>query len=257
MEKNPAAARIIEDKCIGCSHCGMVCPVSAVLADGRPMPDPPVPEVQTDYEKIDDFIRSKRSVRAYRSAPILTEDLEEILTTGSLTATASNSQQCRPVVLQGGEVAAASSLMARQLLKLVRIVKNPLVRAIASKTPLARYADRETVERFENSLLKTLEGKADPLFFRAPTVVILTYPKKGKRFGRTDCALAGAHMMLTAKARGIGSCMIGFAEVALRKRKNKTKLGIPKDREIGLIFTLGYSDRKYYRHPVRKSWELP
>jgi nitroreductase len=61
-------------------------------------------------------------------------------------------------------------------------------------------------------------------------------------------------MMLSAHARGIGSCMIGFAEAALFSKKNRKKIGVPGDRKIGLIFTLGYSDRQYYRYPVRESW---
>ncbi|OQY35716.1 MAG: hypothetical protein B6241_00565 [Spirochaetaceae bacterium 4572_59] len=247
--------RIFQENCIECSHCGMVCPEAAILVDGEPLPLIPDHKDLTDYEIADRLIRTKRSIRKYKSAPLLQEDLEEILKTGELTATASNSQQCEALVLQGGEVAAASAMMARELLKLTDLLRNPLFRLLTRKTSIARYTDPRKVNSFSHALKMALKGKADPLFFHAPALVILTYPKKGKRFGRSDCALAGAHMMLSAHARRLGSCMIGFAEIALRKKSTRKELGIPADRRIGLIFTLGYADQNYYRYPKRKHWD--
>ena len=255
-DKETSRVYIDRENCIECSHCGMICPAGAVKADGKDLPRIPDPDNLTEYERTDRQIRTKRSIRHYRSAPILKEDMEEILYTGSITATASNSMHVSPLVLQGGEVAAAASLIARELLRVIRILNNPLVRFLTKNSPVTRYTNIKTINRYIRILEKTLEGKSDPLFFHAPAVIILTYPKKGKRFGRTDCSLAGAHMMLTAHARGIGSCMIGFAEAALWRKAARARLGIPKDRKTGLIFTLGYTDKRYYRYPVRNRWEL-
>ena len=257
QEKKTSEVRIGNENCLECSHCGMICPSGAVLADGNPLPLIPKQEDLADYEITDRLIRSKRSIRRYRSAPVLQEDLEEILKTGSLTATASNSRQCDAIVLQGGEVAAATSMMAGELLKLIKRLTSPLMRPFLGLLGAGRFADRKVTARYTGALKKTLEGRADPLFFHAPAVVILTYKKSGKRFGRTDCALAGAHMMLSAHARKLGSCMIGFAEIALRGKKARRKLGISDDRRVGLVFTLGYTDQKYFRYPARESWELP
>ncbi len=254
-DEKTSRVSIVQENCIECSHCGMICPVGAVKADGQDLPGIPKSLNLTEYERADRLIRTKRSIRHYRSAPLVREDLQDILYTGSITATASNSRHVSPVVLQGGEVAAAAALIARELLKVVGLLNNPLVRALTRKTPMARYTGKEMMDRNIRALKKTLKGKGDPLFFHAPAVIILTYPKKGKRFGRTDCSLAGAHMMLSAHARGIGSCMIGFAEAALWRKAARKQLGIPEDRKIGLIFTLGYTDKKYYRYPVRNSWE--
>ena len=255
-DKESQEIRIGEENCLECSHCGMICPVGAVLADGKSLPLIPEKEDLTEYEKADRLIRTKRSIRRYRSAPVLQEDLDEIVITGSLTATASNTQQCDAVVLSGGEVAAATSLMARELMRLTKLLTNPLLRPFLGFLGASRFRNPQTVRRYTRALEKTLEGRSDPLFFHAPAVIILTYKKEGKRFGRTDCALAGAHMMLSAHARGLGSCMIGFAEFALRSRSVRRELGIPADRRVGLVFTLGYTGQKYYRYPVRKPWSV-
>jgi nitroreductase/NAD-dependent dihydropyrimidine dehydrogenase PreA subunit len=255
IKKEQDSARIINDGCIECSHCGMVCPVDAVRVDGKkltPYPDS-LTELTTD-EMTDHLIQSKRSVRKYKTAPINSEDLQAIILAGETTATASNTQHCDALIFQGGEVSALASSIAGILLKITGIGQNPLGRFVFRLAGMKRYADKDVITGFHHLLKKTREGKADPLFYKAPAVVILTYPKKGKRFGITDCGIAGENMMLAAHSRKIGSCMIGFAQVALFSKKQRVKLGIPADRKIGLIFTLGYTESRYLRYPARKNW---
>jgi len=257
IRKEQDAARIISKSCIECSHCGMVCPVNAVRVDGEKLPAYPEDlSALTREELHDHLILSKRSVRKYKQAPINKEDLKAIILAGETTATATNSQYCDAILFQGTEVPVFAADLARILLKVVRIGLTPAGRFLLKASGMGRYAKKETITGFYHLLNQTLEGKADPLFHGAPAVVVLTYPsKKGKRFGRTDCAVAGENMMLSAHARNIGSCMIGFAEAALFSKKNRKKMGVPKDRKIGLIFTLGYADVKYHRYPKRKNWQ--
>lgn len=256
IRKEKETARIVPKGCIECSHCGMVCPANAVRADGTELPAYPAdPAALTGRALQEHLILSKRSVRSYTDERVKPEDLRAIVRAGETTATATNTQYCDAVVLEGAEVAAAAATLAGILLKVVRIGLNPAGRLLLRIGGMGRYAKKETITGFYHLLKKTLEGKADPLFHGAPTVVILTYPaRRGKRFGRTDCALAGENMMLLAHSMNVESCMIGFAEAALFGKGNRKKFGIPEDRRIGLIFTLGYSNRKYYRYPLRKSW---
>lgn len=255
IKKETESARIINEGCIECSHCGMVCPVNAVRVDGKELPSyPESMENLTLEEKTDHLIQSKRSVRKYKTAPINKEDLQAIILAGETTATASNTQHCDALIFQGPEVTALASSIAGILLKITILGQNSLGRGFMKLAGLKRYADKEVITGFHSLLKKTQEGKADPLFYKAPAVVILTYPKKGKRFGLTDCGIAGENMMLAAHSRNIGSCMIGFAQVALFSKKQRVKLGIPADRKIGLIFTLGYTENKYLRYPARKTW---
>ncbi|MDC7239547.1 MAG: nitroreductase family protein [Spirochaetales bacterium] len=258
IRKEKDAHRIIPEGCIECSHCGMVCPVNAVRVDGEVLPPYPADTGSLEPEELHDhLILSKRSVRNYSNTPLNRDDLKAIIRAGETTATATNSQYCDVLLFEGDEVPAFAADLARILLKVVKIGLNPAGRLLLKAAGLGRYAKKETITGFHQLLSLTLEGKADPLFHGAPAVAVLTYPaRQGKRFGRTDCAIAGENMMLSAHARGIGSCMIGFAEAALFSRKSRARIGVPGDRKIGLIFTLGYSDRKYYRYPVRKNWSL-
>ena len=249
IEESSKIAEIAHSNCIECSHCGMVCPVGAIRVDGEKLED--YPEAPDVFEH---FINTKRSVRHYHPKPIQENDLKAIILSGRTTATATNSQNVNAVILHGQDVKDASKTISKVLLKVVNFGLNPFGRIILTMLRLRRYARKELLEDYHERIINTLKGSYDVFFFGAPTVVILTYPAKGKRFGRTDCALAGQNMMLTAHSRGIGSCMIGFAEVALMTKGLRKKVGVSTDRRIGLIFTLGYQKPKYYRYPKRKEW---
>ena len=261
IDKSAATADINNSKCIECGHCGMICPAGAVLFDGQELRS--YPETFTGNSKngaaadlIEHLILSKRSIRKYKSEAIRQTDLEAILLAGQLTATATNSRQVESITLQQAQVQEASAYIARIILRVLALVRNPIGRNILKISGMKRYANKSILDNFHEELTNIIKGKSDILFFNAPAVVILTYSKKGKMFGRTDCALAGQNMMLTAHNRGIGSCMIGFAEAALWNNRLRRGIGVAPDRRIGLIFTLGHTSRRYYRYPTRTEWEL-
>lgn len=73
---------------------------------------------------------------------------------------------------------------------------------------------------------------------RAPVVVAILGDPRGNRWYVTDCSLAGANLMLAAHALGLGTCWIGGFEQA----PVRSALGVPTDREIIGLVTLGYPD---------------
>jgi nitroreductase len=71
------------------------------------------------------------------------------------------------------------------------------------------------------------------VFWGAPAVVIIS--------GRTeDCCRAGQNLMLSAHARGLGTCWVGSAMTWLRDAGVKAELGLPADLEPVAALCLGY-----------------
>ena len=244
--------RIRDSRCIRCSHCAAVCPVDAVHSDQgsfRGWKAPGLPP-----ETVGEFLRGKRSVRRHRKEDIPDAVLDELLATGSLAATASNTQDCHAAILRGPALERCRDGVMAVYAALHRLVTNRLIRVLLRLTEARRYVTNPgRMEQFDEMIRDHRAGK-DRLFFGAPVVVVLSAPRRNKRFGKSDCVLAGAHMMLHAESFGIGSCMIGFAEVVLNQRARlRRELGIPRGNRVNLVFTLGYSDVRYVRLPIRRS----
>ena len=237
--------------CIRCSHCGLVCPVDAVETDRGPLPAWENPELSS--EGVRSFLVGKRSIRIYRSDPLPREVVDDILAVGSLTASASNAQSWRAVVLTGRAVGETGSRIMQFYDAVLRSAENPLGRMVLHCTAARRFLKRRA--HYRERIRDYFSGR-DSLFFHAPAVVFLTYPKRRGHFGMTDCVLAGQAMMYYAQSLGLGSCMIGFAQMAVNRRKAlRRSLGMRPDRRVGLVFTLGYTGQSYRKLPHRK--ELP
>ncbi|MDY6861816.1 MAG: nitroreductase family protein [Thermodesulfobacteriota bacterium] len=69
----------------------------------------------------------------------------------------------------------------------------------------------------------------------APLIIVLCGNPRSN-FYKTDCALAGANMVMEATALGIGSCWIG----AFNEAKIKEILDIPEKISIIALITFGY-----------------
>jgi nitroreductase len=71
------------------------------------------------------------------------------------------------------------------------------------------------------------------IFWGAPVLVIIS--------GRTeDCCRAGQNLMLSAHARGLGTCWVGSPMLWLRDEATMTELGIPAGFDPVSAFCLGY-----------------
>lgn len=74
-----------------------------------------------------------------------------------------------------------------------------------------------------------------------------------QKLGRVDCVIAAERMMQYAAALGLGSCMIGYAEIAIRNRKSIAQaVGIAADQQPHVLFTLGPPAVHYRRLPARR-----
>ncbi|MGC9133102.1 MAG: nitroreductase family protein [Nanopusillaceae archaeon] len=66
------------------------------------------------------------------------------------------------------------------------------------------------------------------------------YGKKGKFYAIQDIAAIVENILLAATDKNIGTCWIGSFD----EEKLKELLGIPKDRSIHVLITMGYPDEK-------------
>lgn len=168
-----------------------------------------------------ELIRCRQSVRSYSDRLVEKSKIDALIEAVRLSPSASNSQPWKLIIVDDQQK------------------KNAVARATFSKlVSFNKFA------------------------VQAPVVAILTIerPKmisqigghlKDRDFPLIDIGIAAAHLCLQAADLGLGSCMIGwFDEDAVREIA-----GIPKQRRIGLLVTLGYSADEKRRPKLRKQRE--
>lgn len=167
-----------------------------------------------------DLVRTRQSVRRYIGRPVEPDKLEKMIEAVRLAPSASNSQPWTLVIVNDPEV----------------------------KTNLARATFSQAVS-FNKFALDA------PLF----VVFVIERPKvitqigssiKDREFPLIDIGIAAEHFCLQAAALGLGTCMIGW----FNEKKVRQLLGIPANKRIGLIISVGYAPEDY---PLRKKIRKP
>ena len=169
-------------------------------------------------------IRTRRSTRKMKDAPVEREKLEAVIEAGRLAPSGGNSQTTRFIVIQD------------------RAVLDDLA-ALAEREFAQMEIRPDTYRSLKNSILASKRG-GYVFHYNAP-VLIVTCNKKDYGNNIADCACALENMMIAANALDLGSCWINQLHwltdrpaVEARMRE----LGMAEDECVcgGLI--LGYAD---------------
>ena len=169
-----------------------------------------------------ELILLRQSVRRYSSKPVESEKINLCLEAARLAPSASNSQPWKYIV----------------------VTEEPLRTEIAKAT----FTDIQLINKFT---------------IQAPVMVVIVIEKarwftrlamqvKKKEWPLIDIGITSEHFCLQAAELGLGTCMIGWFD----EKKIQKLLGIPSDRTIGLVISMGYPEDGYkQRLKVRKSLE--
>jgi len=237
--------------CIGCGHCGAVCPTEAILPGGDPLDKHPkegeVPA--TSPEILELLFRERRSVRRYTGTPVPEEILNKILDAGRYAPTGTNSQNVHYAILKTPDkIATLQKMTVRFYEKIFSRVRGRLGRFFISFIAGRRIAEylRESLPKVEYRKQQMKQGK-DPLFYHAP-IVMLAHAESWDTNSSFNCSVALYHCSLMAHTLGLGCCFNGFLVSAVnRSPKIKAWLGIPTDHRCYSAMTLGFPDVRYLR----------
>ena len=174
-----------------------------------------------------EVIKNRRSIRKFQDKPIDAKLIKKIIGAGVFAPSSHNSQPWRVIVITNkNEIKECSGILKKWFRGLIKF---------GSFTALFNRKIRGEIE----SAKKRVESKDDLFFYNAP-VLALIHSKKSK-FHIKDCACAAQNMLLAARSIGIGSCWVGFADLALNKDKRfLEKMEIPKGNEIVASLIFGY-----------------
>jgi nitroreductase len=98
----------------------------------------------------------------------------------------------------------------------------------------ARAMDYARAHRPDNPGSDWLDRPGFKIFWDAPVVIIISGPVG-------DCCRAGQNLMLSAHARGLGTCWVGSPMLWLSAPEARAELKIPSKLTPVAVFCLGYA----------------
>ena len=185
----------------------------------------------------------RKSIRAYRPAPIPKETINEILRLTIHAPSAINLQPWEFIVVTGEE----KERLSRKLIKAYKEKQiscspgnvKPLPetyrqRAIASSESMEPYLEQMGVSFREF----TNEGSCN--FYGAPVAIIICLDDSFSEARMVDIGTALAYLVLSAYGFGLATCPIGL--IAAYEDEIKDLLNIPENKKVIIGIALGYPD---------------
>lgn len=166
---------------------------------------------------------NRRTIRRYRSEQLPGDALDAILEAGVHAPNAGGRQSAVLVVCQNAELNEELGRISRQ----TETLTNVQMGRVSAEQP---------------SIMDDQRIKSG--FYGAPAVITLFAPK-GHYNMAGDCFVAAQNIVTAAQSLGIGSCIVGRAQMTFateRGREIQQAWGIDSEYEARLHVTLGYPD---------------
>lgn len=227
--------------CIACGHCVASCPVEALDNLYAPLSTQvPLKEHQPlDAETAALFLRSRRSIRAYRKEPVPREKILQILDIARFASTGGNSQGLSYLVISDREkLVAISSAVIDWMESLVE-------------------KGVEGTEYYVGIIHARRETGKDVILRGAPHLIVAlcdeTFPR-----GPENAHFAFAYAELLAPTLDVGTCWAGlFQGCAINGyRPLLDILEIPPWKRVAGGLMVGFPRYKYYRLVGRNDLEV-
>ena len=233
-----------QEYCIGCGHCGAVCPEDAVIHSGLDLVRfTPAPETGIAPEALVPFLRSRRSCRSWQDKDVPKETLEMLIDTARYAPTGHNAQNVSFIVVRDKET-------IRNLSRLAAEFYGNLAAMVEKSPDGFPPTVREMVHSFRLNYEFFKAGK-DRIFRGAP-VVCLTHAPSENPSSIDNCLYAALHVVLTAHSMGLGSCINRyFVSAAEYTPAIGEALGLPAGNKIYGCVALGWPAYRFVKLPTR------
>lgn len=242
-----------EGRCIDCGHCMAVCPVEALVRRDGTVPASVNENFLPTPEALLHFLRSRRSSRRFREEAPPRDVLERLVEAARFAPTGTNKQDVKIVLVTD---ATLIDTMRQRIMALYGAYERHLasgVKRFFLKTFVDRRLGDPSIRAYLKQFMDSWRAGRDPLFHRAPVVALL-HTGKVASTPRDDCCLALYHMVLMAERLGLGSCLLGTAEVAFAKeRKLNDLVGVERGMPIRAAACFGYPRLRFERLADRRS----
>lgn len=247
---------IHQERCWECYACIAACPKGAIeyIGEQAKMPE----SIQNDGLLID-VLRARRSVRIFNGNQVDRDTIIRLLNSSKWAPSAQNEQFVKWIYIDSRERIKQLEKDTINILKSTAgLLKNPALRPVLRIVlGNSKYIQaEENAASFEKLALRYNAGES-PIFHDAPVLLFAVTPE-GKYFGKEDSIYSSYNIMLSAHQMGLGTCRIGYFDVALERNKALSEqiLGKGSGLEIQVTMVLGYPKYKVYNMINRRDVEI-
>lgn len=266
LDNGAAVVLTTEESCSQCGHCLAVCPTGAMehkaldLAAFAPLG----PAERLDKDAFMNFMRQRRSHRAFKDQPIPEDLFEYLIESVRVSPTGSNAQPVEVLIIRDSE----------KIQRLSELTVDFMVQAIPLLEEFARQAEQgqeipaqflpavnnlPRMRLYRDRLVARQKMGLDPIFYRAPALLVF-HAGVGASTPKDDCVIAAQTAVLAARTLGLESCYIGFLEQAARQHLPVAlELGLDMSKQSMIAMILGFPKYKFsrttYRRPIKVRWE--
>lgn len=164
-----------------------------------------------------DLLLKRRSVRNFTDQTVSQETMIEIIGESTYAPSSGNDQPWKFIIVNDRLLMQKISDEAKANI-LQRIKKNR----------------NDYAQKYEKMLRKEQYN----IFYNAPSVIFIIGQRNLKNM-KINCTLAASYLMMSAAAKGLGTCWINFA-TAIQSPETLNELGIPDEYEIVAPLIIGY-----------------
>ena len=223
--------------CIRCGHCEAVCPKEALTLQFRTgeKTDSAILDGNIPPEKLSAFLKTRRSIRRFKTNPVPKETIDKILEVARYAPTGGNSQGVKWLIIH-------DTLQV----KLMTGICIDWMKELAKADPEAglKFAATDFIKAYE---------KGNDLFCRNAPHIAITYSHQLNGSAQTDAVIALTQFELLCKSYGVGTCWAGFFAMAMKQwRPLIEELKLPEDHVPNFAMLFGFADSEYFLIPRRK-----
>lgn len=225
-----------EEICIRCGHCVAVCPTGAFsLSWLSPTECPPVnPALEITPEQAEQFLRSRRSIRVFKEAPLDRPTLERLVGIACCAPSAKNIQPWNWVLVEKkADVDRLDEILVDWM------------RAVMAGNP-------KVAEMLRFPRIVSLWEKGEMRILRNAPHLLVVHVDRTWPFGVEDAALALGYLELFAPVLGFGATWSGYFTSAYNAYPPLAEaLPVPPGQKVVGAMMLGRPKWKYHRLPKR------
>lgn len=239
--ETPTPVAKAEEYCIDCCHCVAVCPHGA-LSFKQTGPDelaPIDPDLVIGPEQAAQFLKTRRSIRAFKDRPVDNQRLAELIEIARHAPTGSNTQPVEYIVFTD----------PADIRKMAGMVVDWLAWMVKEEPEFAATMNYDR-------LIEAWRGGLDRVMRSAPNLIV-AQAEKEHRAAASSSIIALTYLELAAFSMGLGACWAGYFMAASNAYPPLIEfLKLKPGRGVFGAMMLGYPKYKYHRIPIRNEADI-